>query len=66
MELEDGTEYLNLREVEVWGKNGTNVALNKDATQSSTWPGYPASNAANGVVNETDMSHTSSKDLGKY
>ncbi len=59
----EGQNYLHLREVEVWDQNGMNVALNKTATQSSTWPGYPASNAVNGDM--TDYSHTS-EDTGKY
>ena len=67
----EGQNYLHLREVEVWDQNGTNVALNKTASQSSTWVDngltYPASNAVDGVVNITftDMSHTNF-DQGEY
>ena len=56
--------YLHLREVEVWDQNGTNVALNKTAIQSSTFAEYgstfPASNAVDGIVDISfeDMSHT--------
>jgi hypothetical protein len=50
--------YLHMREVQVFDGNNFNVALGKPSNQSSTWPGYPASNALNG--NLTDMSHTSS------
>jgi hypothetical protein len=51
-----GTNYLHLGEVQVWDLNGINRALNKVASQSSTYPGYPASNAVNGVL--TSFSHT--------
>ncbi len=67
----DGQSWLHLREVEVWAKNGTNVALNKPANQSSIWVlnglPYPASNAVDGVkdITFTDMSHTLF-DQGKY
>jgi hypothetical protein len=50
--------YLHLREVEVWDQNGINRALNKNATQSSTMTGYPASSAVNGVVTGWSFSHT--------
>ena len=56
--------YLHMREVEVWAKNGTNVALNKPANQSSTWVleglPFPASNAVDGVVDIAfpNMSYT--------
>jgi hypothetical protein len=66
-----GQNFLHMREVEVWDQNGTNVALNKTATQSSTWVQngvtYPPSNAVDGVVNIafTDLSHTSF-DQGEY
>jgi hypothetical protein len=66
-----GQNYLHLREVEVWDQNGTNVALNKTATQSSTFlfwgKGRPASDAVNGILDMTnlssmaDMSHTESE-----
>ena len=51
-----GTNFLNLREVQVFDQNGVNRALNKPATQSSTTPGYEASKIVNGNLN--DMSHT--------
>ncbi len=44
----EGTNYLHMREVQVFDKNDVNVALNKVATQSSTIPSYQASNAVNG------------------
>ncbi len=63
----EGRNYLHMREVEVWGKNGTNVALNKAATQSSTVEDFgalrPASAAVNGIF--TDRTHTDN-DQGKY
>ena len=63
MKLE-GRNYLHMREVEVWGKNGTNVALNKDANQSSTYNAESvASNAVDGTL--TNISHTDN-DQGKY
>jgi hypothetical protein len=64
----EGQNFLHMREVEVWDQNGTNVALNKTATQSSTYSTWgaarPASDAVNGIVemtslsNLTDISHT--------
>ncbi len=48
----EGTEYLNMREVQVFDQNGENVALNKAATQSTTLTNYPASNAVNGNLND--------------
>ena len=63
--------FLHLREVEVWDQNGTNVALNKTAIQSSTFAEYgstfPASNAVDGIVDISfeDMSHTNF-DQGEY
>jgi hypothetical protein len=68
----EGQNYLHMSEVEVWDKNDINVALNKPATQSSTYVGgngliYPASKAVDGVVQVsfTDLSHTGN-DRGKY
>ena len=53
----EGRNYLHLREVQVFDYNDVNVALNKVASQSSTYPGYlPASAAVDG--NMTDFSHT--------
>ena len=49
-----GTNYLHMREVQVFDTSGVNRALNKPATQSSF--SSPASNAVNGNLN--DMSHT--------
>ena len=50
-----GVEILNLREVKVFDQNGVvNVALNKAATQSSTYIGYDANwDAANAVDGDT-------------
>jgi len=59
----EGTNILNMREVQVFDQNGVNHALNKLATQSSTTPGYEASKAVNGNLN--DNSHTNS-DAGMY
>ena len=55
-----GQNYLHLTEVEIWDQNGTNVALNKTATQSSA---YDAGNALNGIF--TDWTNTSF-DPGEY
>ncbi len=52
----EGRDFLHMREVQVFDKNGLNVALNKVATQSTTATGHPASNAVNG--NLEDFSHT--------
>ena len=58
----DGRNYLHCREVKVFDTSGVNHALNKLATQSSTyWD--PASKAANGYHN--DWSHTNN-DAGMY
>ena len=44
-------EHLHMREVEVIDANDQNVALNKAASQSSTWEGaLPASNAVDGIM----------------
>ena len=55
----EGTNYLHLREVQVFDQNEINVALNKNATQSSnlSQTSLPASAAVNG--NLTDFFHTS-------
>ena len=63
MQLE-GTIFLHLREVQVYDTIGVNRALNKYATQSSTyiehsWGPDPASKAVNGDLN--DYSHTNSE-----
>ena len=53
----DGRNFLHMREVEVYDTSGVNRALNKPATQSSTFAvGDPASTAVNGNLN--DFSHT--------
>ena len=48
----EGSQYLHMSEVQVFDQNGSNVALNKPATQSSTYIEnnlyYPASNAVDG------------------
>jgi hypothetical protein len=60
----EGTNYLNMREVQVFDTSGVNRALNKLATQSSTTtPGDEASKAVNGNLN--DNSHTNN-DAGMY
>ena len=54
-----GTNYLSLAEVQVFDHGNVNQALNKFATQSSTYSDsshYPAPNAVNG--NLTDYTHT--------
>ena len=54
----DGQNYLNLSEVRVVDADGINYAVNKPATQSSTYKDYkdyPASNAVNGIL--TDFTH---------
>ena len=58
----EGSNYVHMSEMQVFDKNGINVALNKVATQSSTITGYPASNAVNG--NLEDFSHTDNE-IGK-
>ncbi len=65
----EGTNYLHMREVQVFDKNGLNVALNKVATQSGTseYPAgvsHPASDAVNGIV--TDFGSFSGYQAGKY
>ena len=66
MQLE-GTNFLHLREVQVFDQNGVNRALNKLATQSSTAPGDEASKAVNGIItfDGHDWSHTN-YDAGMY
>ena len=51
---------VNLKEVQVFDQNGTNVALNKIATQSSTDTGGAASNAVNGNVTDFGSKTTQS------
>ena len=60
----EGQDHLHMKEVQVFDKNGINVALNKTATQSSTTtnPAGSASYAVNG--NLEDFSHTN-YDIGK-
>ena len=52
----EGTIFLHMREVQVYDMSGVNRALNKLATQSSTYSGEEASKAVNGNLN--DWSHT--------
>jgi hypothetical protein len=62
----EGTNYLHMREIQVFDKNGLNVALNKVATQSGTtfWGvAGPASDAVNGDV--TDFGSFSGYQAGK-
>jgi hypothetical protein len=63
------TNYLHMREIQVFDKNGLNVALNKVATQSGTseYPAgvsHPASDAVNGDV--TGFGSFSGYQAGKY
>ena len=63
----EGSNYVHMREIQVFDKNGVNVALNKNATQSGTtvWgDGGPASKAVNGDV--TDFGSFSGYQAGKY
>ncbi len=60
----DRKEYLHMPEVQVLDYTGTNVALGKTATQSSTFSsGYSASNAVDN--NFVTISHTNN-DVSKY
>ena len=66
----EGTNYLHMREVQVFDYTGVNVAQNKPATQSSTqvstvsdWSGGEAGKAVDG--NLTTISHTNSQQ-GKH
>jgi hypothetical protein len=54
----EGRNYLHMREVQVYDTSGVNRALNKSASQSSTYTssGDEASKAVNGNLN--DWSHT--------
>jgi hypothetical protein len=51
-----GANYLSLAEVQVFGTgaSGSNLALSKTATQSSTLPGYPTAAAGAAVDGRTD------------
>lgn len=55
-------KVVNVSEIEVLDAAGRNLALNAKATQSSTFPGYPASNAVNGKrsagIDDTTSTHT--------
>jgi hypothetical protein len=67
--LLEGTGYVHMREMQVFDQNGTNVALNKVATQlgTSAYPtgvSRPASAAVNGDV--TDFGQLSGYQAGKY
>jgi hypothetical protein len=64
----DGFNFLHMREVQVYDTIGVNHALNKAASQSSTfnlhyWGSDPASNAVNGAL--YDYSHTH-EEAGMY
>jgi hypothetical protein len=64
----EGRNYLHMKEVQVYDTSGVNRALNKLASQSSTytqhyWGSDPASKAVNGVL--YDYSHTNN-DAGMY
>jgi hypothetical protein len=63
-----GQAILHLREVEVFNEMGGNVALNKIATQSSTYGTNTASKAVDGdksIAFEYSTSHTN-YERGKY
>ena len=54
----EGTDNIALKEVQVFNRNGVNVALNKPATQSSTPAGYPpASKAVNGDLTDSSVTN---------
>jgi hypothetical protein len=64
----EGRNYLHMREVQVNDTSGVNRALNRSATQSSTyilhyWGSDYASNAVNGAL--SDFSHTN-EEAGTY
>jgi endoglucanase len=58
----EGRDHLHMKEVQVFDKNGHNVALNKVATQSSiaTYPDnvfHPASKAVNGDLSDGSLTN---------
>ena len=53
----EGSQYLHMSEVQVFDQNGSNVALNKPATQSSTETGSPASKAVNGDLTDASVTN---------
>jgi hypothetical protein len=53
----EGTDNIALKEVQVFNRNGVNVALNKPATQSSTETGNPASKAVNGDLTDASVTN---------
>ncbi len=53
----EGTDNIALKEVQVFDKNGVNVALNKTATQSSTETGSPPSKAVNGDLTDSSVTN---------
>ncbi len=53
----EGTDNIALREVQVFNRNGVNVALNKTATQSSTEPAGSASKAVNGDLTDSSVTN---------
>ena len=53
----EGTDNIALKEVQVFNRNGVNVALNKTATQSSTETGSPASKAVNGDLTDSSVTN---------
>lgn len=57
------TNYLHLREVQVFDSNNVNRALGKSATQSSSSVGEPAERGVNG--NLDDIFHTNNE-AGKF
>jgi hypothetical protein len=65
-----GTGMLSMGEVQVFDRNGANVALKKAATQSSTaeYPAgtpHPASKGVNGILTEPSVGTLTGYDAGK-
>ena len=63
-----GSAHLQLREVEAFNQMGDNVALNKIATQSSTWGSNTASKAVDGdkVIGPERSTSITNYERGKY
>ena len=52
--------YMNYAEIEIYDETGTNIALNQDAVQDSTFSSYTASYGNNGST--SDYQHSASSD----
>jgi hypothetical protein len=66
----EGQQMLSMGEVQVFDHNGVNLALNKNAAQSSTanYPAnvpHPASKAVNGILTEPSVGTLTGYDAGK-